>query len=135
MPTIKYTFADGTISEIEVTDELYAMHLQLVQEEKRNHWRETRQHTSLNYLMEIGVDFTDTAADPVAAVELREDNERIHKAIAALSDKQRELAQKVFFEGMTLTAIAKEKGVSQPAITQQLATILKKLKKLLEKTL
>ena len=89
----------------------------------------------MNYLMEIGVDFTGTAADPVAAVELREDDERIHKAIAALSDKQRELVQKVFFEGMTLTAIAKEKGVSQPAITQQLATVLKKLKKLLEKTL
>ncbi len=135
MPTIKYTFADGTTSEIEVTDELYALHLQLVQEEKRNHWRETRRHTSLNYLMEMGVDFTDTAADPVAAVELREDDERIHKAIAALSDRQRELAQKVFFEGMTLTAIARGKGVSQPAITQQLATVLKKLKKLLEKTL
>ncbi len=42
MPTIKYKFADGTTSEIEVTDELYALHLQLVQEEKRNHWRETR---------------------------------------------------------------------------------------------
>ncbi len=135
MQKIKYTFADGTTSEIEVTDELYALHLQLVQEEKRNHWRETRRHTSLNYLMELGVDFTDTAADPVAAVELREDDERLHKAIAALSDKQRELAQKVFFKGMTLTAIAKEKGVSQPAITQQLATVLKKLKKLLEKTL
>lgn len=66
MQTIKYTFADGTTNEVEVTDELYAMHLQLVQEEKRNHWRETRRHTSLNYLMELGVDFTDTAADPVA---------------------------------------------------------------------
>lgn len=37
MQTIKYTFADGTTNEVEVTDELYAMHLQLVQEEKRNH--------------------------------------------------------------------------------------------------
>ncbi len=135
MPTIKYTFADRTTSEIEVTDELYALHLQLVQEEKRNHWRETRRHTSLNYLMELGVDFTDTAADPVDAALLRENDERLHNAIAALSERQRELAQKVFFEGMTLTAIAKEKGVSQPAITQQLATVLKKLKKLLEKTL
>lgn len=135
MPTIKYIFADGTTSEIEVTDELYALHRQLVQEEKRNHWRETRRHTSLNYLMELGIDFTDTAADCLAAVEMREDEERIHNAITHLSDKQRELAQKVFYEGMTLTAIAKEKGVSQPAITQQLATVLKKLKKLLEKTL
>lgn len=135
MPTIKYKFADGTTSEIEVSDELYALHLQLVQEEKRNHWWETRRHTSLNYLMELGVDFTDNAADLLTAVELRENDERIHKAIATLSERQRELAQKVFFEGMTLTAIAKEKGVSQSAISQQLATVIKKLKKLLQKTL
>ena len=135
MLKIKYKFADGTTSEIEVSDEFYALHLQLVQEEKRNHWRETRRHTSLNYLMEMGVDFTDTAADLLAAVEMRENDERIHKAIAALSERQRELAQKVFFEGMTLTAIAKEKGISQSAISQQLATVIKKLKKLLQKTL
>ena len=135
MPTIKYTFADGTTSEIEVTDELYALHLQLLQEEKRNHWRETRRHTSLEYLSELGIDFEDKAADSFAAVALREDEERIHKALATLSERQRELAQKVFFEGMTLTAIAKQKGVSQPAITQQLATVIKKLKKFLQKTL
>ena len=40
MQKIKYTFADGTTSEIEVTDELYSLHLELVQQEKRNHWRE-----------------------------------------------------------------------------------------------
>ena len=135
MQKIKYTFADGTTSEIEVTDEFYALHLQLVQEEKRNHWRETRRHTSLYALMELGVDFVDMTADPVAAVELRENDEQIHKAIAALSDKQRALLEKVFFEGKTLTAIAQEQNISQPAITQQLATIYKKIKKLLEKTL
>ena len=37
MQKIKYEFADGTTSEIEVTDEIYALHLQLLQEEKRNH--------------------------------------------------------------------------------------------------
>ena len=136
MQTIKYEFNDGTTSEIEVSDEVYTLHLQLVQEEKRNHWRETRRHISLYYLLENGVDFMDTAADSFAAVELRENEERIHNAIKnQLTDKQRELAQKVFFEGMTLTDIAKEKGVSQPAITQQLATVIKKLKKLFQKTL
>lgn len=129
MPTIKYKFADGTTSEIEVTDELYALHLQLVQEEKRNHWRETRRHTSLNYLMEIGVDFTGTAADPVAAVELREDDERIHKAIAALSDKQKRLVQAVFYEGKSLREIARQAGISHQALSKQLATIYKKIKK------
>lgn len=131
MPTIKYTFADGTTSEIEVADELYALHLQLVQEEKRNHWRETRRHTSLNYLMEQGVDFTDNAADLLTAVELREDDERIHKAIAALSDKQRALLDKVFNQNMSLREIARQTGASHQALSKQLATIYKKLKKFL----
>ena len=47
MQKIKYIFADGTTSEIEVTDELYVLHFQLLQEEKRNHWRETRRHLTL----------------------------------------------------------------------------------------
>ncbi len=131
MPKIKYTFADGTTNEIEVTDELYTLHLQLVQEEKRNHWRETRRHTSLNYLMEMGVDFTDNAADPVAAVELREDDERIHKAIAALSDKQRALLDKVFNQNMSLREIERQTGITHQALSKQLGTIYKKLKKLL----
>lgn len=135
MQTIKYRFADGTTSEIEVSEEFYALHLELVQQEKRNHWKETRRHISLNYLTDNGIDFESPAADPLSVLLRSDDEERIHKAMSALTNKQKELAEKVFFKGMTLTAIAKEKGVSQPAITQQLATVLKKLKKLLEKTL
>ena len=135
MQTIRYIFSDGTTSEIEVADEFYTLYTELVQQEKRNHWKETWRHTSLNYLMENGIDFESPAADPLSALLRGEDEERIHNAINQLSDKQKELAEKVFFKGMTLTAIAKEKGVSQPAITQQLATVLKKLKKLLGKTL
>ena len=131
MQKIKYTFADGTTSEIEVTDELYTLHLQIVQEEKRNHWRETRRHTSLYALMELGVDFIDTAADPCAAVELREDDEQIHNAIAALSDKQRALLDKVFNQNMSLREIARQTGVTHQALSKQIATIYKKLKKLL----
>ncbi len=130
MSKIKYTFADGATSEIEVTDELYALHLQLVQEEKRNHWRETRRHTSLNYLMELGVDFTDTAADPVAAALLREDDERIHKAIATLSERQQKLIYAVFYEGKTITQAARELGLNKSSISRQLQTIYKKIKKL-----
>ena len=135
MQTITYIFSDGTASEIEVTDEFYTLYAELVQQEKRNHWKETRRHISLNYLLENGIDFASPAADLLSVLIQQEDEKRIHKAMAALSNKQKDLAEKVFFKGMTLTAIAKEKGVSQPAITQQLATVLKKLKKLLEKTL
>ena len=129
MSTIKYVFADGTTSEIEVGEEIYALHLQLLQEEKRNHWRETRRHISLYYLMENGVDFTDTAADSFAAVELRENEERIHNAIKHLSDKQQKLLRAVFVESKTITQAAKELGLNKSSISQQLQTIYKKLKK------
>jgi len=132
MQKIKYTFADGTTSEIEVADELYAMHLQLLQEEKRNHWRETRRHTSLNYLMELGVDFTDTAAEPFTAVEMREDDERIHNAIAALLPEQQALVKKIFYEGKTITEIAKAENVGKSAIANRLTRIYIKLKKLIK---
>lgn len=135
MQTIKYYFADGTTSEIEVSDEFYTLYAELLQQEKRNHWKETRRHISLNYLTDNGIDFESPAADPLSVLLQSEDEKQVHKAMAALSDKQRELLEKVFFKGMTLTAVAKEKGVSQPAITQQLATVLKKLKKFFGKTL
>ena len=131
MKKIKYEFADGTTSELAVPTELYALHLQLVQEEKRNHWRETRRHTSLNYLLELGVDFADTAADPCAAVELREDDERIHNAIKYLSDKQRALLEKVFNQNMSLREIERQTGVTHQALSKQIAVIYKKLKKYL----
>ena len=135
MQKIKYTFADGTTSEIEVTDELYAIHLEIVQAERRLHWRESRRQTSLENLTEQGIDFIDTAANPLAEYIQNENTEHIEKAVAALSDKQRKLIYAVFVEGKTLTEIAKSENVTQPAITQRLATAIKKLKKLLQKTL
>lgn len=66
MQTIKYRFADGTTSEIEVTDEFYTLYAELVQKEKRNYWKETRLHISLDNLTEQGIDFADTAANPLA---------------------------------------------------------------------
>ena len=98
MQKIEYEFLDGATSKIEVTDELYALHLELVQEEKRNHWRETRRHISLNYLQDSGIDFESNAANPLDDCERRENEERIHNAINHLSDKQRKLLRAVFVE-------------------------------------
>ena len=131
MSKIKYTFADGTTSEIEVTDEVYALHLQLQQEEKRNHWRETRRHISLYYLLENRVDFTDNAADSFTAVELRENDERIKKAITKLLPEQQALIKKIFYEGKTITEIAKAENVGKSAIANRLTRIYIKIKKFL----
>ena len=129
MQVIIYKFVDGTTNEIEVTDELYLIHLQLVQMEKRNHWRETRRHTSLTYLIENGIDFEDKSADTLAIIIRRENIERVHKALLTLSDKRRELVHKFYYEEMTMRAIARERGVSHSSISQQMATVRKHLQK------
>lgn len=63
MQTIRYIFSDGTTSEIEVTDEFYTLYAELMQQEMRNHWKETRRHISLENLNENGIDFESPAAD------------------------------------------------------------------------
>lgn len=120
---------DGTTNEIEVTDELYMIHLQLVQMEKLNHWRETRRHTSLNYLIENGIDFEDKRIDILAEIIRKENTERVHKALLTLSDKRRELVHNLYYEEKSMRAIARERGVSNSAISRQMATIRKHLQK------
>lgn len=129
MQVIIYKFVDGTTNEIEVTDELFLIHLQLVQMEKRNHWRETRRHTSLNYLIENGIDFEDKTADTLAIIIRRENIERVHKALLTLSDKRRELVHKFYYEELTMRQIASQTGVSHTAISQRMKTIRKRLQK------
>ena len=132
MKTIQYKFNDGSISEINVTDELYALHLELLQEEKHNHWKETRRHISLDYLMEQGADIADHRdGDPLSALIEKTDDEKLKNALISLSDKQRSLIEKVFYNDLSLREIARQTGVSHQALSQQLATIYKKLKKLL----
>ena len=132
MKTIQYKFNDGTTKEISVTDELYALHLELLQEEKRNYWKETRRHISLEYLMEQGADIADhDSGDPLSALIEKTNDERIKTALSYLSDKQRSLIEKVFYNDLSLREIARQTGISHQALSQQLATIYKKLKKFL----
>ncbi len=118
MQKIKYEFNDGTTSEIEVTDELYALHLELVQQEKRDHWRETRRHISLYYFTDMGIDFEDKSADTLAIIIRRENTERVHKALLTLSDKRRDLVRKFYYEEMTMRQITSQTGVRKRFIRQ-----------------
>lgn len=130
MQTIKYKFADGTTNEVEVTEDIYLIHLELLQQEKRNHWRETRRHTSLYYFTDMGIDFEDKHTESPLDLYIRKENiASIRKAILQLPDKRRELIRKAYFEEMTFRAIAKEKGLSKSAISQRMKTIYKHLRK------
>ena len=129
MQVIIYKFVDGTTNAVEVTEDIYLIHLELLQQEKRNHWKETRRHTSLYYFTDMGIDFEDKRIDIFAEIVRKEDAERVHKALLTLSDKRRDLVRKFYFEEMSYRAIAEQIGVSHTAISQRMKTIRKRLQK------
>ena len=130
MQTIKYTFADGTTSTVEVTEDIYLIHLELLQQEKRNHWKETRRHTSLYYFTDMGIDFEDKRTESPLELYIRKENiASIRKAMLYLTDKRRDLVRKFYYEEMTMRQIASQEGVSHTAISQRMKTIRKRLQK------
>lgn len=129
MQVIIYKFVDGTTNAVEVTEDIYLIHLELLQQEKRNHWKETRRHTSLYYFTDMGIDFEDKRIDLFAEIVRKENAERVHKALLTLSDKRRDLVRKFYYEEMTMRQIASQTGVSHTAISQRMKTIRKRLQK------
>ena len=129
MQVIIYKFVDGTTNAVEVTEDIYLIHLELWQQEKRNHWKETRRHTSLYYFTDMGIDFEDKRIDLFAEIVRKENAERVHKALLTLSDKRRDLVRKFYYEEMTMRQIASQTGVSHAAISQRMKTIRKRLQK------
>ncbi len=129
MQVIIYKFVDGTMNTVEVTEDIYLIHLELLQQEKRNHWRETRRHTSLYYFTDMGIDFEDKRIDLFAEIVRKENAEHVHKALLTLSDKRRELVHKFYYEELTMRQIASQTGVSHTAISQRMKTIRKRLQK------
>jgi len=129
MKTITYTFADGTQSAVEVNDELGAAIAETEQAEKRNHWRETRRHVSMDYLSDNGIDIEDTdGGDALSALIEKEDGQEFDEMLSsALKPKQIEML-KMIWDGYSVKEIAEREGVSHQAISKQLKNILEKLK-------
>lgn len=111
MQTIKYTFADGTTSEIEVSDELHAVHLEIVQQEKRLHWRVQKHNVSLSYFTDMGIDFEDKRTESPLDGYIRKENiASMRKAISMLTPKRQQLIYKVFFLGCHTALLQKNKA-------------------------
>lgn len=132
MQTIKYTFADGTTNTVEVSDDIYAVHLEIAQQEKRLHWRIQKHNVSLSYFTDMGIDFEDKRTEsPLDGYIRKETIASMRKAISMLTPKRQQLIYKVFFLGMSYRAIAKEQDVSHSSISQQMKTVYKHLRKYL----
>ena len=70
-----------------------------------------------------------SAEDTEGEAVRREDMARLYSAMEALSPSQRELVEKVYFEGRKITDIAREEGVTKQSVHERVERALKKLKK------
>lgn len=124
---IKYNFANEAI-EIEVDEQWGDVLIDLDRREYNNNHSETRHHTTLHSRPDEGEWFSVEDADLAALFADETDEQRINRAIAQLKPKQQELVAALFFDGLTQAEYAMRKGISQQAVSQQLETVLKKLK-------
>ena len=125
---ITYEFVTGEVSGVEVDEHLGGMLLDLDRQQDNNDQKETRRHVSLDSMDYEGELFA-SAEDTERTVEHREDMARLYSAMEALSPSQRELVEKVYFEGRKITDIAREEGVTKQSVHERVERALKKLKK------
>lgn len=125
------------IIEVEVDDYFGEIIMELDHEEMKNNRRETRRHNSYsddNDKMEVldaGINIEEEITESIFS-ELESCN--LHKAIAQLNENQQRLVKAIYFDNISVSEYAVLEGVTQSAISQRLATVIKKLKKFLEKS-
>lgn len=127
---IRYEFANGEWTEIEVDEGLGEVLVEFDRQEYNNDHKETRRHVSLDGMEYEGPLFT-APDDPAAEAVRRADAARLRRAMEALTPAQRELVRRVYVEEEKLTEIARAEGVSEAAIRNRLKKIYARLKKIL----
>lgn len=125
---IKYEYLTGETVEIDVTDKIAEVAIELDRDIRNSNRKETRRHNSVEELAEKGAQLADDRVDIHTDIEQQEMRQALHKALDNLLPQQRELIQKVFFEGKSISEIARFEGVDESSIRDRLKRIYKKLK-------
>ena len=128
---ITYKFVTGEVAEVEVSEEIGAVIVDLDRQEYNNNHKETRRHYSLEGKVYEGMDYAAEDSGLEALFADPTDKERLHAAIRQLSPDQKEMVRAIYFENMSVNDYAARMGVTQSAISHRLQTVKKKLKKLL----
>ena len=124
---IKYESVTGEVMEIDVPSEVAGICIEIEDNTKKKERKETRRHISLSILESKGMQLSENIDIETNTIE-SEKIEQLQKALKKLLPKQQELIFKVFFCEKSITEIAKEEGVTIPAIYSRLNTIYRKLK-------
>ena len=128
---ITYTFADGTTSIVEVSEEIGNVIIGLDHREHLDQRRETRRHCSIHAYDPDGTRIADDT-DIVRDFMDKEEYETLHRAIAQLTERQQYLIREYYFNGKTHAQIAAEDGKHKSTITEGITAAVNNLKKILK---
>ena len=126
---ITYEFVTGERLEIEVSEAVGNLSIEIDRGIYNSDRKETRRHNSIENMQSCGFQFQDTAPECNIEdyMEKAELTYEVREAIRTLLPCQQELIKKVFFKKMKLTHIAKEEKVTEAAIRNRLKKIYRKL--------
>jgi RNA polymerase sigma-70 factor (ECF subfamily) len=135
MSKIRFESACGKQVELEVSEQIAELTVEFrVQDENYKRKMRRRKEKSIEEMAEYGAEIEDNAPPIDETIEQQAQYQELHKAIEKLSPKQQQLVDLRYFRGLSVTEIARQKGVDRTAISHQLATIHKKIKLFLEKS-
>ena len=110
---IRYEFANGEISEVEVSEELGRTLAEMTHRAALRDRAETRRHVSLDKLISLGAQIGDGNPSVEELTEQALDLAALRRAVDQLEPQQQALVQKVFYENRSIASIAREEGVKK----------------------
>lgn len=129
---IRYEFATGEVSEVEVSEELGRAIADMTHRAALRDRAETRRHVSLDRLLALGAQIGNGQASTEELAERALDTAALMRAMELLEPQQRALIRQVYFEGRSCASIAREEGVNPATVSHRLERIYRRLKKTLE---
>ncbi len=87
---------------------------------------------SYERLVDMSIQFAEESLSTEEQVFQRMELEQLHRALSSLSDEERYLIQKIFFNERTERDLAEELGCSQNAVNKRKQRILDKLRRFLQ---
>jgi len=128
---ISYKDADGSIIELEVSEEVGAFYLESVKVEKSNNRRNSRpdRHTQLSTFTYEDARFFSNGTDLLAELI---SSETISLAMSQLNERQQYLIRKCFLEGWSYADLAALEGKDESAIRHAINRAKKKLRNFLK---
>ena len=129
-----YLYVKG--KAVKVSEEVYKAYWKITEHEKyliKKDWKNNVTPFSvLDYDGHFVDNIIDERIDLEKIVEVKMQIEELNKALAALTKKERELIEAIFYKEESLRSIGKKEKVSYQAIGKRRDKILEKLRKLLE---